>query len=190
MARISICQVFPSSGVCVAFEEMWWEVAGKKLCFFRSRCVRPVCLTRLATHTAVSKQRCLAFPAQDNHNWSKFAGVQRQNNYWDLWPALTVLWSWRWEDSLRLGPVALLMADKYEAASVLLCERNVGHNEEISRRYGPSSIGQIIAGLMAILPLPGFVFPKQVVNSYHCTPLIDIRSFEKHHCHFMLTNGP
>lgn len=125
--------------------------SGKKLCFFRSRCVRPGSLTREATHTAVSKQRCLAFSARDNHNWSKFA-VPCQNNYWDLWPALSVLWSWRWEDSLRLGPIARLMADKYETASVLQCARNVAHNEEISRRYGPGSIARIIARLMAILP--------------------------------------
>ena len=45
-----------------------------------------------------------------------------------------------------------LMADKYETASVLQCARNVGHNEEISRRYGPGSIARIIARLMAILP--------------------------------------
>ena len=147
---LNLSSVSVIGGLCC----FWGNVmgSGAKNCVFSGpRCVRPGSLTREATHTAVSKQRCLAFSARDNHNWSKFA-VPCQNNYWDLWPALSVLWSWRWEDSLRLGPIARLMADKYETASVLQCARNVAHNEEISRRYGPGSIARIIARLMAILP--------------------------------------
>ena len=94
----------------------------KKLCFFRSSCEGlPASQGKPHTHR-VSKQRCLAFPAGDNHNWSKYA-VPCQNNYWDLWPVRSVLWSWRWEDSQRLGPrlPLCLMVDKYEAASVSQC---------------------------------------------------------------------
>ena len=96
----------------------------KKLCFFRSSCEGlPASQGKPHTHR-VSKQRCLAFPAGDNHNWSKYA-VPCQNNYWDLWPVRSVLWSWRWEDSQRLGPrlPLCLMVDKYEAASVSQCVR-------------------------------------------------------------------